>query len=321
MTQYFRLNDVIERDHDQATATQTELQATIDHRERSITELKDMVTKANQKIYELEEDIRKNTKEHKEYRIEVDKEMKRRQREEDVRAEKDLALKNTMSDRITFLSTMTSSYVQGLYEQCLAQEELILLEDSSSSLPNPKTSKMSSHKNFSKGETKETKLEIIMERLEKKVDSIHIDWEGMLEHDDDRRKIFGNLNNRSQINLSHIDDLIKKIRVKNQSDIERLEVGFKKKMEDNISKHQDDVFRLQKEINLKESSFRKVNATLKETKDHLSKALAAIDELNIVQERKNTEIDDLNNEIKAANKRQDNLQCELLLVRHLVIFE
>ena len=91
--------------------------------------MENLVANANQNILELEEELKLEKRSHGEYRIVTNKEMKRRQKEEESRAQKDLATNNSLANRIKFLTTLTSSYVQGLYEQCIAQEELVLLED------------------------------------------------------------------------------------------------------------------------------------------------------------------------------------------------
>lgn len=199
--------------------------------------------------------------------------------------------------------TLTSSYIQGLYEQCLAQEELILIEGSS--LPVHNKQKIRT----------QTKKNLILERLENKIDSIHIDWEGILKNDDDRRKVFGNLNNRSQINMSHIDELVKRIHSKNSSETMRIQKGHENELMDTFSRHRNELARLQKQIRFKDSNYNVLDMSLKKQKEQLSNASIDIKKLNETLKEKQRRIDNLDSQILHAKKEESFMQQDLLKVK------
>ena len=243
-----------------------------------------------------------------EYRFQMEKELHVQQINEEKRITEENMIKNGLTDRVGFFMTLTSSYIQGLYEQCLAQEELILIEDSS--LPAYTTQKIGNR----------TKSNLIIERLENKIESIHIDWEGILQNDDDRRKVFGNLNNRSQINMSHIDYLIKRIHSKNSSETTRIQKGHENELVEIFSRHRNELSRLQKQMSIKDSNYKTLDTSLKKQKEQLSNASIDIEKLNEVLKEKQRRIDNLDSQILNAKKKEASLQQDLSTVSTCYIF-
>ena len=64
-----------------------------------------------------------------------------------------------------------------------------------------------------------TPIKSIEEKISQKIDSTHINWKLELEDENERRKVFGNLNNRVLMNLGHIDSLIKRLHAKHSNEI------------------------------------------------------------------------------------------------------
>jgi len=145
-------------------------------------------------------------------------------------------------ESIEVLSTLTSSYIRGLYEHCIVQENILpLLEESP---PPDRPAKIS-----------EGNLALVMERLNKKIESAHVDWDSVLMDDKDRRQIFGNLNNRMQMNLSDINRFIAKIRRKHEVEMRRKgednalkELNVKKSYEVQLCKVDEQKIQLRKEF-------------------------------------------------------------------------
>lgn len=302
-SQILSLKKNIQQIEDESEATQNELKATIYHRQRSVSELEAMLKNANSKIDQLEEAISMEKLRSEEYRLKMDNELKMQQINEEKRIEEENMVKQGLADRIDFFMTLTSSYIQGLYEQCLAQEELILIEGSS--LPVHNKQKIRT----------QTKKNLILERLENKIDSIHIDWEGILKNDDDRRKVFGNLNNRSQINMSHIDELVKRIHSKNSSETMRIQKGHENELMDTFSRHRNELARLQKQIRFKDSNYNVLDMSLKKQKEQLSNASIDIKKLNETLKEKQRRIDNLDSQILHAKKEESFMQQDLLKVK------
>ena len=284
------------------------MKATISHRERSISELETTLKNANKKIHQQQEAMTEEKLRGEEYRFQMEKELHVQRINEEKRIIEENMIKNGLTDRVGFFMTLTSSYIQGLYEQCLAQEELILIEDSS--LPAYTTQKIGNR----------TKSNLIIERLENKIESIHIDWEGILQNDDDRRKVFGNLNNRSQINMSHIDYLIKRIHSKNSSETTRIQKGHENELVEIFSRHRNELSRLQKQMSIKDSNYKTLDTSLKKQKEQLSNASIDIEKLNEVLKEKQRRIDNLDSQILNAKKKEASLQQDLSTVSTCYIF-
>ena len=286
------------------------MEVTIRHREASIEEFKSSLKGCHEKTRHLECDLHKEQAVYQKFRAEMLQDLEICEMEAKQRKEENEIEKGVLSKRIAHLMTMTSSYIQNLYEQCLTQEELISLENQSLSryqnrINETKKSIVAKNK---KG------VHLIVERLENRIESIHIDWEGLLKDDDDRRVVFGNLNNRSQINHNQIDDLIKQIHVKRKSDLEKTELNHSNTINELKSKQQTETSLLKDEIEVNKERLMAVESTLKSTKDDLAIAKTEFINLIQVQEYYKNEINQLQSELTMTHQQCENSQVELTMV-------
>lgn len=296
----------MQRTKEESCAIQNNLKATIAHRETSITELKAIVTNANDNIHRLEDELKEEKRLSEKHRDEMDKKILSLRIKEEERISQDTDIKLQLTKRVEFFKTLTSSYIQGLYEQCLAQEELILMEDqsfySTQALSKMKCGNVPN-------------LNLIAENLENKIESVHIDWESLLHDDDDRRIIFGNLNNRSQMNLSQIDNVMKRIHAQYLSEIKQIRTGHENDIKEVSSRHREGLFQLQNQIRLKESNFGSLERSFTAKVEKLSDALDEVENLKVTLTDKEEQIFQLSHQVVEAKENANVLHHEISEVR------
>lgn len=307
---YRSLNETIKVIEDDANFKQNALEAAIQHHKASINELTSSLKGCHEKILHLECDSHKEQVDHQKFRAQMLQDLQNCEMEAKRRKEEDEIKKGVLSKRIAHLMTMTSSYIQNLYEQCLTQEELISLENQSMSRNNKR---INESKQSIVAKNKKN-VHLIIERLEKRIESIHIDWEGLLKDDDDRRVVFGNLNNRSQINHSQIDDLIKQIHVRRKSDLEKTELNHSNAINELKCKQQTETSLLKDQIEVNKGRLMVVESTLKSTKNDLDIAKAEIVNLMQLQENYKNQISRIEFELSMTHQQCEKSQGELTMV-------
>lgn len=189
-------------------------------------------------------------------------------------------------DTVEVLSTLTSSYIRGLYDHCMVQEKILLLAET----PPPTSMKARRIPISLAGGS----LGLVMERLDKKFESVNIDWDSVLMDDKDRRQIFGNLNNRMQINLNSIDRFITKIRGKYDYEMKQMGEDNTRKELDIHSAHAVQLCKLEDNQIQLEEELNKLSKQHKVTTEDLEKTKI---ELEITIEEKNGEIVDIETQL------------------------
>ncbi len=290
---------------DESIVIQDELKATLQCRDTSISELNRMNSEANEKIIALEKALDQEKALFHKYRSDMKKEIEMNQIKEENRKAQDETIKNELHERIDFFMIITSSYIQGLYDQCLAQEQLMLVEDP--------TFRPATSRQLKGGNTKN--LNLILEQLNNKIESVHINWEGLLQNDDERRVIFGNLNNRSQLNLSYIDDLIKRIHIKYTSEVARIESDHGSSLDQLLSKYKNEKSKLQMQIASKNDNYNGLEKTFHEESKKLSDTISDNDKLHEMLKDKEAYIVEQNNQMSDFQRNEFTLQNEISSVR------
>lgn len=206
---------------------QNNLQVKIDcitfERNKSVSDLGDQLKEANDRILHLEQDLQNAVHEANKLEMHYSDEMDRRdQLESTKRKEAENAI-NDLTERVNLLVNLTSSYVHGLFDHCHAQEKTLRAENF---LPDRyknhrKTGNTKSEIDFD--ETNETMPNLLQYHLGKGMDCNTINWESILQNEDDKRKSLVYLNNRIQINHDQFGNLISKLHRKYQSSTKWLE--------------------------------------------------------------------------------------------------
>ena len=278
-----------------------EIQTKIKCKEEVISEMKLKLLFANEKISELDDQIKdQKMKADKNHSV-MEAEMIRRYREEEIRRITDEGIKTDLLERIDALKVMTSSYIQGLYEQCLAQE-IILSRDVPSGQIKP--TKMISKKSISI-------FDFVLDRLEAKIESTQIDWGVLLEKDEDRRKIFGHLNNRSHMNISQIDELIKLIHSRKSTEMHHMKVDYKTAINDIDLRHKKEVSTLYEEIKTKDMKYAGLDKSYKEKTAKLSNTTNELNKLTKLMNKKKEHIQELEKIIINFRSKEESLQNDI----------
>lgn len=256
---------------------------------------------ANEKISELDDQIKdQKMKADKNHSV-MEAEMIRRCREEEIRRITDEGIKTDLLERIDALKVMTSSYIQGLYEQCLAQE-IILSRDVPSGQIKP--TKMISKKSI-------PIFDFVLDRLEAKIESTQIDWGVLLEKDEDRRKIFGHLNNRSHMNISQIDELLKLIHSRKSTEMHHMKVDYKTAINDINLRHKKEVSTLYEEIKTKDMKYAGLDKSYKEKTAKLSNTTNELNKLTKLMNKKKKHIQELEKRIINFRSKEESLQNDI----------
>lgn len=261
------------------------------------------------KTKQLEEHLKDDQEKHRQFSVQMTQDLQNCEVEAKRRAEEDKAEVDALSNRVAHFMTLTSSYIQSLYEQCLTQERMISLEDPSLLSIHSSNSKF--HRSTSMNKKK---VNHVIDRLENSIESMHVDWEGILCDDNDRRIVYGNLNNRSQINNSQIDNLIKRIKQRQKSELDSLQLKNSQALNALKSNYQSEISSLNKQIYLTERKLKDLNATLNESKNDLSIARAEIGNLVDTKEKNEVEMDALEKALAKSKHIAEELQGKLVMV-------
>ncbi len=304
------LQNTIKITNEVAIAKQNELRGTLCHHEKEIDDLRASLKERDQNILKLENDLQTEQKNHVEIQNKMKWEFEQYKNEAQCHMDEDKAKNDALTSRVEFLTTMTSSYIQNLYEQCLALEKIISLEDE-------ELLKVHSTHMFHKSSTKTKPIvKLVMEHLVNRMESIYIDWEGILTNDDDRRVIFGNLNNRSQINNGQIDDLIKRIHVRKKSELERIHSSHVEAMTSLKLNYENELTSLRQQIEDDKRELKDKETTLLKRQENLSNALTKIEDVTGVNEKYAQRITKLETDVSEFRTRFNESQDQLLTVRN-----
>lgn len=296
-------------------STRNELKENIAQRDKSISNLSSMNSSLKENIYQLEAALKDNKQLGKETNEQFEKRFQELKAQEEQRAAREKNVEIKLMERIDSLMNLTSSYIQSLYEQCLVQEDILMIEDPSL-LP-----MAASHNVKMKSlQRQQPTLHMILERLVKKIDSNHIDWEGLLQKDEDRRIIFGNLNNRAELNTSHIDTVLKKNHAKHSFTIKQAEIENDTNMKETCSRHYSEIEKLRNQIKTKDESYLTLKASLKENNHKLTEALSTIDTLKGQISDTQKQKDSLDHQVRNATRRGTVLNNDLAMVSLFLIW-
>ena len=262
---YFRKDSSIFLFKQQNQELEQKLAAIIEERSATIADLEGRLRKSEEKTKSLEEAVMKEKETFKSFRQESEIKCKNQQTLEEERAKMDRTENTDLKEKVDFLINLTSSYIQGLYEQCMEQEHILTLEDA---LPN----------NISKSTKARSShildpLKLIEDKLSQKVESIHLNWEKLLEDESHRRVIFGNLNNRVQMNLGRIDMLIKRLHGKYGNDLKREEERHAKKLNDLKKLHSEKISHFESQMKKKVAELRNLSLHYSDTRNQLKASL------------------------------------------------
>jgi len=211
-----RLNDLLTASRTTEANIQELLTQVTNEKEQLISKLEEYRLTSERTIIEVRANLNKKTKESNDFEVQLNESvLNYKNAMKDIKSEQLLFKKcrerlESSCNSVDNLSTLTSSYIRGLFDHCLAQENILRLGES---LPSNRTSTIT--------HIPETNLSLVMDRLGKKLDSSHVNWGSVLADEKDRRQIYGNLNNRMHMNLNEIDKLIKTINKKHEAQMKR----------------------------------------------------------------------------------------------------
>ena len=290
---------------DRNKSLEQKLAQTIEERNTTVSDLERQLEDAKREIAILKDSLSKEKQEANAFREETKVEVQKCQSIEHDRAAKDLAANEELTQKVNVLTNLSASYIQGLYDQCLEQEQILLLEGA---LP-------SVH-----GTKKNTKSDIeslrhIEEKLKQKKDSIHINWEMMLKDESVRRIIFGNLNNRTQMNLGHIDKLIQKLHAKYGNEMRRVNKTNEQRLNGVCTSYDDKISLLQTQATRTDTELDLVSTDCLETKKHLATALSDIERMKVDKTNCDETIVGLDQALSETKQSNASLNNELSKVR------
>jgi hypothetical protein len=213
---------------------------------------------SKEKIANLEREILLKVDEDKEYRQKVKLDIDSYNEAEEKRTVQYAAEKDMITDKLNVLDSLTSSYIRGLYDHCLAQDEILDIE-----------SKERKTKNPSKNGIQSNKLSYVFERLENKSESMHIDWDEILGNENDRRQIYGKLNNRAERNLSDISKLINRMRSRHGAIMKKSQDKCDQKLLNQRSSYESHLTGLRKSVQEKETALSEITSCFKASQETL----------------------------------------------------
>lgn len=206
----FRQDGIIRSTKQQLDSLEKKLAHTMNERNTTVENLDAKLASANMLIKDLRAELLKEKKEAEAFRKDTKLNLEMREQKESERSANDQRRNNDSSKQVDELTNLTLSHIQGLYDQCLEQELILIAEGA---LPKTRVKRMSS------SSEQITPIKSIEEKISQQIDSTHINWKVELEDEHERRKVFGNLNNRVLMNLGHIDSLIKRLHAKHSNEI------------------------------------------------------------------------------------------------------
>ena len=218
-----------------------------------------------ERIASLEREILLKADKDKKYRHQVKLDMDECKEAKEKMTVQNEAEKEIMKEKLSALDIISTSYIRGLYDHCLAQFDILNVESGKEI----KTKKRNIQSN---------QVSHVFEMLEKKVESMHIEWDEMLADENDRRKIYGKLNNLTTKNLSDISDFIGRIRSRQVVMMKRSKDEYSQKLINQSLLYENDLTLLRKSLNEKENelsditlNFEESQETLKETEIDLER--------------------------------------------------
>jgi hypothetical protein len=209
----FRHDDFIRSSKHQIQNLEIKLDETTNERINTVVTLDGKLTIANTVIRDLRSKVSIGEREGAKFREDIQVSMAMREKQEEERATKDQQRNDKLSKRAEELTHLTLSHIQGLYDQCLDEEQILGFQRV---LPTTRVTWILSSYQES------TPLNYIEDMISQKTDSTRIDWGVVLEDEKERRIVFGNLNNRVLMNLSRIDSFIKRLHTKHDYELNRL---------------------------------------------------------------------------------------------------
>ena len=247
---------------------------------------------ANTLIKDLRAELLKEMKEAEAFRKDTKLNLEMREQKEAEKSTNDQRRNDDLSKRVDDLTHLTLSHIQGLYDQCLEQELILTAEGA---LPKMRGTRMLS------SSEQRTPIKSIEEKIWKKIDSTHVNWILELEDEIERRKVFGNLNNRVLMNLGHIESLIKRLHAKHSNEI----CNHAKKLDSIRTTYDERIILLEDKGEEQDRRFTEVSKELDTTKKRLETAESEI--LVLTRER-----DDCNETIQGIQTKLEGT-CDTLV--------
>ena len=286
------------------------LATTVDERNATVGDLEQRLRRAEDQITTLKRGLKKEKEASESFRLQTRLELKKMQTIEQQRAQEDKTTNDNLTNKGNLLMNLTSSHIQGLYDQCLEQEHILRLE---CALPSSISTKKSSS-------SVSEALKNIEDKLAQKVESIHLNWEALLEDECNRRVVFGNLNNRAMMNLGHIDRLIRRLHGKYENDLKRAEERNKERLNGMCASYDEKRSLLESQEKQKAIELERVSLDCFDTKKRLTTALTGIDSLKEEASSCKKIIKDQERSILEAKKTIATTESDLVKVRVLQCF-
>ena len=214
-------------------------------------------------IKDLRAELSIEKNEAEKYRKETHLEMERREKQKIERAANDQHRNDELNKRVDELNLLTLSHIRGLYDQCLEEENILHIEGA---LPGTKVTRIPP------SDQRSTPIKYIEEQITKKKSSTHIEWGVVLEDEKERRKVFGNLNNRVLMNLGHIDSLIKRLHTKHTYELKRLKNNHAKEVRNACATYDERIANLEGRGKEREDRLNEVSTNCISTKKRLTTA-------------------------------------------------
>ena len=201
------------------------------------------------------------------------------------------------------LQNLTSSFIRGTYDHCLAQEKILQIEGflAKSCVKNAKI--------------ENENLNHVLYNLNKRLESRHFDWDELLNNATDRRQIFGNLNNRLQRNLHNLGTLIENIRARHEAEIERMKNRNNEKMEELICSYKENIDQLETSIQLKDNQVLSLSKKYEILKRDYGESKTKLQKQIIECTQKRGIISELNNRLSENEKEKIRAAQEIVEVR------
>ena len=288
------------------------LENSIAERNATVEDLEQRLQGSESRVKHLQHLLTKEKEEAESYHLQMQLQLQKINTVEQERASRDKVRNDELTNMVNTLSNLTSSHIQGLYDQCLEQEHILRLEGA---LPSTGTTSqvavavaVATKKSISPGSEP---MKHINEKLAHKTESVHLNWETILEDESDRRAIFGNLNNRVQMNLGHLDRHIKRMHGKHSNAMKRAEKLQKKRFNDSCTSYDRRIFALETTAKRRTMELDDLSVDCSDTKRRLKNARSSIESLKSDLTNSNKTIEILEDKLSKATHRIASIQGEL----------
>jgi chromosome segregation ATPase len=266
-------------------------------RHDTVQELDDRIKNTNLRVSNLEEELLEKASQVEDMKIRNQEELERNHQAECQRAATDKGIIEKMKNKVEALTTLTVSYAQGLYDQCLAQEKMLKLENSLPSRMQHHRARLKRIGERQEDDRHESSLDLILRRLTESVESTKISWDRLLENETDRRQVLVNLNNRVQINQQHYDDMFHKLHKKYQYESDQIKKQFMKTIEMDKEKYTKRIEELMNEVQNQDFSIQNLVRSSNDLNNNLENAKSSNEKLKASCEQKLVYIETLENEL------------------------